>query len=766
MYLRTQKVSNWKQINYRNVDSMLSVQFIYDLYDQYSSTINWFRFKNVCLYYQNNKLWSFTPSDEWEKALDNIANQFINPKQNSNPNIIKKCYWYYNRKETLLEKFLRKSSKIDLSKLSDKELYDLLFNWYQITLNQIYFINLAPVELGLQRAISNLDSNKYLSPDEISTLYSLDNNTAVIREEYAFLKKMYLANDNTCKEELLNAHLAEYGYVTIGYGSKPLDKNLLSSRYDKLISTKKEDIKKRIEEIEKYPELIKLQKEKIYEKLNNNQLKELFDLAAKLGYMRDRKKAYLGKSVEYRNVILDEISSRKEIDIEKIKYYIMEDIEKLLINGIQLSDDEIEERKKGIYISSVSNMYSGEMARENYFSSVKTEKEDINTLNTRKGVCASPGKIRGKVRVCLSFEESNNLKPGEILVTYGTDFDFMNAIVKSKGIITEEGGILSHASVISRELKKPCIIAFKGITKILKSGDTIELDADNGIVKFLGSDSHEENSKRLIGFYKLGDKVSAKEIGNKAFNLSELYNLNCNVPEAYFLGVSFFENILNEQGKYEEYITYSDNLEKYKDNIYDLIDNMNIPKEIFKNLDFEKNTYAVRSSSPNEDGKAKSFAGQYVTELFCNSEEFTIKSIKKCWKSLLGVGLEKYQGDDINTRFGGIVLQKMITADYAGVMFTKDPVSNNDDCIIIEACKGVASKLVDNRVVPDRYFINQDDLEITASTEPKNNIPKETIVKLASIGKELEQKYNCDVDIEWACENNNIYIIQCRPITT
>lgn len=115
---------------------------------------------------------------------------------------------------------------------------------------------------------------------------------------------------------------------------------------------------------------------------------------------------------------------------------------------------------------------------------------------------------------------------------------------------------------------------------------------------------------------------------------------------------------------------------------------------------------------------------------------------------------------------GQVVLQRMIPADFAGVMFTKNPVSNNKDCIIIEACKGVASKLVDNKVVPDRYFINQDNLEITASTKTLNNIPEEIIKKLASIGKDLEQKYGCDVDIEWACENNIIYIIQCRPITT
>ena len=223
MYLRTNKVSDWKQINYRNVDSMLSVQFIYDLYDQYSSTINWFRFKNVCLYYQNNKLWSYTPADEWENVLNNIAKQFINPKQNSNPDIIKKCYWYYNRKESLLEKFLKKHSNTNLSKLTDSELYNLLFNWYQITINQIYFINLAPVELGLQRAISKLNENKYLNSDEVSILYSLDNNTAVIKEEYAFLKKVY-NNKTQNKDELIEEHVKEFGYVTIGYGSKPLDK--------------------------------------------------------------------------------------------------------------------------------------------------------------------------------------------------------------------------------------------------------------------------------------------------------------------------------------------------------------------------------------------------------------------------------------------------------------------------------------------------------------------------------------------------------------
>ena len=764
MYIRTKKALNWKQINFRNIDSLLSVQFIYDLYDQYSSTINWFRFKNICLYYQDNKLWSFTPQDEWEKALDNISDQFINPKGNSNPDIIKNCYWYYNRKETLLEEFLKKNSKTKLSNLSNKELYNLLFNWYQITLNQIYYINLAPVELGLQRAISNLNAKKYLTSDEISILYSLDDNTAVIREEYAFLKAIEKANNKNI-DKIIEKHLKEYDYVTIGYGSKPLDKSVLKTRYEKTTTLGQDYINNRITEIESYPKMIKEKKKEIYKKLENKQLIELFDLAAKLGFMRDRKKAFLGKSVKYRNKILEEIVARTEIDKQEIKLYFMDDIYELLVLDKKLDEEELNNRKEGIYISSVTNLSVGHMAREEYFSSVKTEKEDASVLSVRKGICASPGVVRGKAKICLTFEESNTLEKGEILVTYGTDFDFMNAIVKSSGIITEEGGILSHASVISRELKKPCIIAFKGITKIIKNGDYIELDAENGTVKILENNTETTNEINAKGIYNLDDQVLRNEVGNKAYNLKELNSIGCNVPKAYFLGISFFEQLLKDQNKYKEYVKYAKDINKNKDKIYELIDSVELPNKVFEEmLDFDNNTYAVRSSSPNEDSDNKSFAGQYVTELFCNSLEFTTKSIKKCWKSLLGVGLDEYQKER-EKMFGGIVIQKMVTAEFSGVMFTKNPISNNKDCIVIESCKGVAEKLVDNKVVPDRFFVDQETFKIVDEIN-RNEIPHEVIEELAKIGNKIEKYYGCDVDIEWAYEDNSLYLIQCRPITT
>ncbi|MBQ8132747.1 MAG: hypothetical protein IJ193_09680, partial [Bacilli bacterium] len=166
-----------------------------------------------------------------------------------------------------------------------------------------------------------------------------------------------------------------------------------------------------------------------------------------------------------------------------------------------------------------------------------------------------------------------------------------------------------------------------------------------------------------------------------------------------------------------------------------------------------------------EDSDDKSFAGQYITELFNNSVETTIKSIKKCWKSLLGAHLDKYKTEKNDAIFGGIVIQRMVTADFSGVMFTKNPVSNNKDCIVIECVKGVADKLVDNRVVPDRFFVNKEKLEIIDEIN-RNNIPHDIVLELAALGQKIEKHYGCEVDIEWAVENNHIYLIQTRPITT
>jgi len=105
-----------------------------------------------------------------------------------------------------------------------------------------------------------------------------------------------------------------------------------------------------------------------------------------------------------------------------------------------------------------------------------------------KGSCASRGFVRGKVKI-LNHDaqdishEMMIMEKGSILVATQTKPQLMTAIAKASAIITDEGGICSHAAIISREFGIPAIIGTGNATKMLKDGDFVEVDADNGIVR-------------------------------------------------------------------------------------------------------------------------------------------------------------------------------------------------------------------------------------------------------------------------------------------
>lgn len=109
--------------------------------------------------------------------------------------------------------------------------------------------------------------------------------------------------------------------------------------------------------------------------------------------------------------------------------------------------------------------------------------EDVKEF---KGSIANKGCVQGKVRIINKIEDVKDFTDGDIVVSINTSPSLMPVLIKCGGIITDEGGIMCHAAIVSRELNKPCIIGTKIATKILKDGMQIEVDADNGVVKILG----------------------------------------------------------------------------------------------------------------------------------------------------------------------------------------------------------------------------------------------------------------------------------------
>ena len=113
---------------------------------------------------------------------------------------------------------------------------------------------------------------------------------------------------------------------------------------------------------------------------------------------------------------------------------------------------------------------------------VPTMDEHTDTL---AGQIGNKGKTQGKVSIILANGDFHKFIEGNVLVTTMTTPDFVILMQKSVAIVTDIGGMLSHASIVSRELRKPCVIGTKFATQILHDGDLVEVDADNGVVRIL-----------------------------------------------------------------------------------------------------------------------------------------------------------------------------------------------------------------------------------------------------------------------------------------
>ncbi|MBI3380169.1 phosphoenolpyruvate synthase, partial [Candidatus Gottesmanbacteria bacterium] len=99
------------------------------------------------------------------------------------------------------------------------------------------------------------------------------------------------------------------------------------------------------------------------------------------------------------------------------------------------------------------------------------------------GTVASRGKVTGRVAIVKGVKDLVKVKNGDILVAVTMHPDFVPAMRRAVAIVTDEGGITSHAAIVSREFGIPCIVGTKNATDILKDGDRVEVDAIKGIIK-------------------------------------------------------------------------------------------------------------------------------------------------------------------------------------------------------------------------------------------------------------------------------------------
>lgn len=155
------------------------------------------------------------------------------------------------------------------------------------------------------------------------------------------------------------------------------------------------------------------------------------------------------------------------------------------------SQEEYRARRAG-YIYYEDKFYPGLSKadfQKRFEAHLQEELLPVQETQSLTGVAAQPGYARGRARLVLSKEAASDVKAGDILVTYMTTPDFLPAMRKAAAIVTDEGGITCHAAIVARELGIPCVIGTKYATRLIHSGDEVEVDAGTGTVTILAPSS-------------------------------------------------------------------------------------------------------------------------------------------------------------------------------------------------------------------------------------------------------------------------------------
>ncbi len=325
-------------------------------------------------------------------------------------------------------------------------------------------------------------------------------------------------------------------------------------------------------------------------------------------------------------------------------------------------------------------------------------------------------------------------------------------------------------------------------------------------------------------------ELSNKDVpvaGGKGASLAEMYNSKFPVPPGFVVTAQAYDYFIEKSGLRNTIMqilneTDVDDTKKLEANvqkIHNLIETASLPEDMkseitesYEMLDADKGKFtgasdgalailrnshekpfvAVRSSATTEDLANASFAGQHESYLNVKGDDSLLMHVKKCFASLFtarAVYYRKKKGFFHEQSYLAVVVQKMIDSQKSGVMFSKNPLAN-DNNLVIEAVFGLGEGIVSGMISPDHYVLNKD-LEIvehkisdkkialtrssSGKTEQINLKPEISIREvltghelkvLGQYGLQLEEHYGKPQDIEFAIDNSGIYIVQSRPITT
>ncbi|MGD8821478.1 MAG: PEP/pyruvate-binding domain-containing protein [Anaerolineales bacterium] len=296
-------------------------------------------------------------------------------------------------------------------------------------------------------------------------------------------------------------------------------------------------------------------------------------------------------------------------------------------------------------------------------------------------------------------------------------------------------------------------------------------------------------------------------VGGKGASLARLTRAGFPVPEGFHVTTEAYRQFVTANeiaARIEEALAQVDlqqpsTLEQASSSINIAFMDASIPEDIasaivgaYGDLSGTNPAVAVRSSATAEDLPEASFAGQQESFLNVNGADLVLEAVKKCWSSLWtprAIGYRRRQGIQDEGVALAVVVQRLVEAEVAGILFTANPKDGNPGQIQISAAWGLGDAVVGGRVNSDDFILKKETGEIVSEEigdkeimtvrshgatvdqpVPENlrrlaSLQEPDLVELARFGRQIEELYGTPMDIEWALADGHIAILQARPIT-
>jgi len=316
-----------------------------------------------------------------------------------------------------------------------------------------------------------------------------------------------------------------------------------------------------------------------------------------------------------------------------------------------------------------------------------------------------------------------------------------------------------------------------------------------------------------VEFFKQLSKDDIPIAGGKGANLGELTNAGIPVPPGFVITAGTYQKFITETGIVDEInkmlasldINNTPELQKVSEDIKNLIVTTDIPYDIqtaiiesynklCMDVEIDDVVVAIRSSATAEDLPDASFAGQQDTYLNISGIEDVLTNVRMCWASLFEARAIFYRAEndfDHSKVLIAVVVQQMVNSEKAGVMFTVDP-STGEEEMLIEGAWGLGEGVVSGTVTPDTcrydkandevksYRINTkktmftknpetgatEQVEVPDDMKDKRVLTDSDLEQLTQLGRRIQKHYGAPMDTEWGIENDKVYMLQARPITT